>query len=328
MQKIASYKKALQHAMARLESISSPSDIWAFFVRVLAFTIGRAFNLEKLRLYDTKQTGMFAYRKLAPYFDGEKYDFNGIYLPLPPFENDYGNLAELYSCFKDVLGVYLHNNDDYFWKYVDKLEKRLVEGVYCYHNAEEGIKILINKDDVVLDLGAWIGDFSAYASKKGAIVYAFEPLRETRVLLEKTVEYNKGNGGEIHIVPYGVGSENASVTFYRYGGHAASSTFIEANAFGCTDMERVDVVKLDDWAQQENIKINFIKADIEGFERNMLKGAANILKTQQPILSLCTYHYPDDPAVMEKLILEANPNYRIIQRQMKLFAYVPCKLKS
>ena len=322
MKKMSSFQRALQHARSRLASISSISDVWAFLIRVLSFTFGRKFNIKQLNQYDVKQTGKQAYRKLLPYFDGEKYDFNGIFLPVPD-KNDYGNLSELYCCVKDVLGVYLHNNDNYHYEYVDELDKRLVEGVYCYQKPDASIDIMVRKGDVVLDLGAWIGDFSAYASKKGAIVYAFEPLEETLAMLRKTVEYNKGNEGEIHIVPLGVCSENTTVTFYRYEGHLASSTFLEECAEGSKDTVQIEVVRLDDWVQNENIKVDFIKADIEGFEHNMLQGAANILKTQQPILSLCTYHTQNDPIVMKNLILEANPNYRVIQRRMKLFAYVP-----
>ena len=322
MDKLSSFQIAVQHARSRLDSISSASDAWAFFIRALSFTFGRRLNISKLNQYDAMQTGKLAYRKLLPYFDGEKYDFNGIYLPALD-KNDYGNLSELYSCFKDVLGVYLHNNDDYNYKYVDALDKRLVEGVYCYQKPEDCIDIMVRQGDIVLDLGAWIGDFSAYASKKGAIVYAFEPLPETRVLLEKTVKYNKENDGEINIVPLGVGSENTIVTFYQFKGHSASSTFLEECALWSQDEVQIEVVRLDDWVEKENIKVSFIKADIEGFEHNMLQGAANILRTQQPILSLCTYHPQNDPMVMQNLILEANPNYRIIRRRMKLFAYVP-----
>jgi len=324
MKQLSKLQRAAQHARSRLEAISSPSDVWAFFVRTLAFTVGRKLRINSLMNYDAKLTGKFAYRKLSKYYDGEKYDFDGIYLPTVDIW-DYGNLSELYCCVKDVLGVYLHNNDNYSWKYVDELDKKLVEGVYCYTKPEDGCEIIVRKGDVVLDLGAWIGDFSAYASKKGATVYAFEPMEETLALLEKTVQYNKGNGGTINIVPLGVGDENKTIEFYRYKGHDASSTFSISNAEGSTNITHLKVVKLDDWVAQKNISIDFIKADIEGFERNMLLGAANILKIQQPVLSLCTYHKPDDPEVMKNLILSANPNYKVIQRRMKLFAYVPDK---
>ena len=37
----------------------------------------------------------------------------------------------------------------------------------------------IKQEDVVFDVGAWIGDFSALAAAQGAIVYAFEPTPNT-----------------------------------------------------------------------------------------------------------------------------------------------------
>jgi hypothetical protein len=59
----------------------------------------------------------------------------------------------------------------------------------------------------------------------------------------------------------------------------------------------------------------------------MLTGAQEVLRKFEPRLSLCTYHLPDDPAVLKELILRANPKYKVIQRKMKLFAYVPKKAK-
>jgi len=300
--------------------ITNLFDVWALFIRILASSVGKEFNISKLLQYDVKITGKYAYNKLNKYLNGEKYDFNGIYLPLLQ-KTDYGNLYELYCCSKDIFSVYLYNNDDYSSNYVDKLDKKLTEGSYCYSN--DNCDITIHYGDIVLDLGAWIGDFSAYACYKGAIVYAFEPAAETRALLEKTVLYNKHAQGKINIVPYAVGDENKILDFYKNNKHMASSTFLTLNKNSICS-EKIEVVKLDDWVLKENIKkVNFIKADLEGFERYMLQGATNILKIQQPVLSLCTYHLPDDPEVMKDIILSANPNYKIIQRRMKMFAYVP-----
>jgi FkbM family methyltransferase len=276
------------------------------------------FKLSKLLSYDTKLTDKFAHKKLVKYSDGEKYDFNGIYLPFLPVNQ--GFLYEAHCCVVDILDVFLHNEDDYSWKYVDKSDKYLVEGVYCYKKDEENVDITIHKGDIVIDLGAWIGDFSAYACKKGATVYAFEPSGRNRVLLEKTIQYNSKNEGVINIVPFGAGNENIKANFFEFNEYTAGSNFL----VNSKNSVYVDIVKLDDWIKINKINtINFIKADIEGFEREMLKGAVNILKTHQPVLSLCTYHLPDDPEVMKKIILTANENYRIIQRREKMFAYVP-----
>jgi hypothetical protein len=85
--------------------------------------------------------------------------------------------------------------------------------------------------------------------------------------------------------------------------------------------EKIKITTLDNFVHQENIKkIDFIKVDIEGAERDMLKGAYNVLKEFAPKLALCTYHFPDDPEVLEGLIKDANPNYRVVHISKKLFA--------
>jgi hypothetical protein len=54
----------------------------------------------------------------------------------------------------------------------------------------------------------------------------------------------------------------------------------------------------------------------------MLKGASGILKNLVPKLAICTYHLPDDPVVLEKIILKANPAYTVKHIRNKLFAEV------
>lgn len=81
---------------------------------------------------------------------------------------------------------------------------------------------------------------------------------------------------------------------------------------------------MDEFIEEKHIrKVDFIKADIEGAERDMLKGAKRVLREFAPKLSICTYHLPDDKEVLEKLILEANSKYRIEHKYKKLYAYVP-----
>ncbi len=79
---------------------------------------------------------------------------------------------------------------------------------------------------------------------------------------------------------------------------------------------------VDDFVCEDSLAyVDFIKADIEGAERDMLRGAEGVLRKFGPKLSLCTYHLDDDPKVLEAIIKGTNPKYRVVQHEKKLFAF-------
>ncbi len=119
------------------------------------------------------------------FLKGDRYDFNGIFLP--KIKNTY----LMRSVYDDVLKIYTEYGDNYVYKLMDELDKLPSEGAYCYRGMN-GEDISVKSGDIVIDAGAWIGDFSAYASKKGACAYAFEPSPSNISMLQKTVEYNRG----------------------------------------------------------------------------------------------------------------------------------------
>lgn len=67
--------------------------------------------------------------------------------------------------------------------------------------------------------------------------------------------------------------------------------------------KKVKIVSIDEWVADRGLnRVDFIKADVEGYERELIKGAMNTLKNMEPSLSLCTYHLPHDATVLRKLI--------------------------
>lgn len=302
--------------------------ILGYFLTGLYY-VATGFNKQKAKLFNKKRNFFVLARLrcihaiLKPadnefnrkFLHGDFYDFNGI--RLPKIENTY----LMRTVYEDSLSVYAEHDDNYSYTIVDDLDKKLPEGTYCYVG-KNGEDITVKKGFTVVDAGAWLGDFSAYAAKKGAHVYAFEPSPANIALLKKTIEYNKDAEGSITIVPFGLGEEEGSVSFFENDsdGNTGGNSFNIEHGDGNTTLE---ITTLDTWVKKNNIqKIDFIKSDIEGYERRMLSGATNVLQEHQPILSICTYHLPDDREVIRSIILEANPNYTIIQRKMKLFAFV------
>lgn len=56
-----------------------------------------------------------------------------------------------------------------------------------------------------------------------------------------------------------------------------------------------------------NLKIDFLKVDVEGAEEKVLQGAAKILSENESLkVALCTYHKPDDAVFFEKYFKDRN----------------------
>jgi hypothetical protein len=68
------------------------------------------------------------------------------------------------------------------------------------------------------------------------------------------------------------------------------------------------------------LRIDYIKMDIEGSEREALRGARQTLRRFRPRLMLDSYHRRDDMAVLPALVRQANPEYSMICGPCEPFA--------
>jgi len=234
------------------------------------------------------------------YSQGDYFNFKSIKLP-KVFEKN--NQIIFVSQFLDII---LSHSSDY-GRYIGG------EGPYLYK------KVQIKSGDIVVDAGANIGMFSALASHLGAIVYAFEPVKDTR---EKYLEQTARLNNNINIIPLALIDKNGIAEIQIVRERLSNSSSMVLSRENSTK-EIINTITLDDWVKQNNIpRVDFIKADIEGAERLMLQGAKNVLKTYAPKLAICIYHLPDDKEVLTSLILEANPNYKIEYAWQKLYASI------
>lgn len=130
--------------------------------------------------------------------EGEKYfDINGA--KIPDVSSDTAALVTLLSAFEDVFMIPYFYEDNYDRSIVENVDQYLMEGPYGYKDG--AFDVTVKKGNVVIDAGAWIGDFSAYAANKGATVYAFEPVKSTYQLLCKTQMLNNIKGGGFILFP-------------------------------------------------------------------------------------------------------------------------------
>lgn len=276
------------------------------------FSVASLFFIKSLMCKVYMHFAVFMFRKkwLVKKDGVSVFDFNGALIPgISTFEFVY----MLKNVFEDTFLISCFFEDKYDKKTVELVDSITAEGPYGYEDGR--FDVTVKEGDVVIDAGAWVGDFGAYSASRGALAYCFEPASVMYGLLCETAKLNEN---KIVPIKLALGDED-SVGFISGGDGGASSAKISSDKMG----EEIWVTTLDSFVKEHNLeRVDFIKSDIEGFERNLLMGARETLRKFAPKLAICTYHLPDDPIVLAQIIKEANPNYKIVQMRHKLFAAV------
>ena len=162
------------------------------------------------------------------------------------------------------------------------------------------------KNSDIIDAGAFIGDsaliFSPLTTQR---VYAFEPTPSNYSYLEKTIELN----GLKNVIscPYALGEREGTVVLSVDG---SSSTQFENDAFQYKGKEEARVIQLDSFVKENKLNVGLIKADVEGAEQLLLKGAMDVLQTQKPALLISIYHNADDFFHIKPMLEALNLGYR------------------
>lgn len=152
-------------------------------------------------------------------------------------------------------------------------------------------KTVANNSEVILDIGANIGCTALLFSELAQQVYAFEPAPSTFHFLKQNID-NSGLDN-IALQNIGLGAEPGEFTLTfspanRSGGFVSNRT--QVNAGHVT--EKIMVRQLDEVLRSLDIsKVDFIKIDVEGFERQVLQGATQALSTYQPTVVLELNHW-------------------------------------
>ena len=152
-------------------------------------------------------------------------------------------------------------------------------------------KSLITKNDIVLDVGANIGCTALLFSQLAHKVFAFEPCPSTFYYLSDNIIMS--NQTNINTFNIGLGNkeEYVSLTYNsdnRSGGFVSNK--LQASKGHIT--EQVKIRTLDNVHAEFGFnKIDFIKIDVEGFEKHVLMGAKNAIQEFKPTVVLELNHW-------------------------------------
>lgn len=150
---------------------------------------------------------------------------------------------------------------------------------------------LIRPDATVLDIGANIGCTSILFGGLAKRVISFEPSPSTFRFFQKNVL--AAGLGNVTGVNSGMGEAAGSfeLTFSkdnRSGGFVSNQTSASAGH----QVERIDIVNGDAYLAGAAVgRVDFIKIDVEGFERDVIKGLAETLARDKPVVALELNHW-------------------------------------
>ena len=205
----------------------------------------------------------------------------------------------------------------------DAQSKRVFEGVLAFlHTGElrylddittgkdEAFSLLdLGENEVYIDLGAYNGDtideFLHYSGGSYRKIVALEPNAKNFQKLRA----HCADAERVELWQLGSYSRNTTLNFNNKAGRnsAVSDDGVP------TRVATVDTILC-------GAAASYIKADVEGADRETLLGAKNTLKNFKPKLNFSAYHRFEDIFTLPLLIRELNPDYRIYLRH---HPYIP-----
>ena len=251
-----------------------------------------------------------------------------LYAPDVPVCGDNLFSSEFYSASKDKI-------EDVRAALADEESVRIFDDVIKYKLSGD-VKLLsgvsMDLDEVygkllsaacferIADLGAYNGDtlreITPYAPNlKWAV--AFEPDRRNH---KKLSDYAAGVSG-FEISPMKLAAWSHKETLLFDGSGNRNSTLISSDSMEVNKPAKVALVEAD---SLDNIlageRVDYIKYDVEGAEREAIEGSFDTIRTHSPALMISLYHRSEDIFELPLLIHKRFPDYKLYIRRRE---YVP-----
>ncbi len=178
---------------------------------------------------------------------------------------------------------------------------RVVDGkaTYQYHKLEAALRN-VKRRRIALDIGGHVGLWSMWLAREFEHVHAFEPVPEHAALFELNVDMAKATlhrvalGEQAGTVDIEIPAETTGNAHVAIGGKRHSGTRHVDNPDLQSVTRGVPMVKLDDYLFERWYDfggsgtppkcIDFIKIDVEGFERAVVAGAEQTIRRDRPVI--------------------------------------------
>ena len=146
-----------------------------------------------------------------------------------------------------------------------------------------------------------MGVYTRRALRDGAVnVISIEPVPETLECLRRNFRKEIAEG-RVTVYPQGVWDKKSTLPLTLSKDSTAANTFArDVDGYGTMELP---LTTIDNIVRDLNLsRVDLIKMDIEGAERQALAGASQTIRNFRPRLEICTYHLMDDPEVITGII--------------------------
>jgi len=171
-------------------------------------------------------------------------------------------------------------------------------------------------DEVFVDAGAYVGDSierfiwsvngvfrEIHAFEPGAIQFRALEQRVMRLQNEWAIPNNK-----IQLINKYLSSKNDSYNLEEKELLTSLNIHNQVSDKDTQTSRLIQGITLDNYINDKNI--TFIKIDVEGSEKALLKGAETVINRCRPRIALSVYHYPTDIFELPEIANQLNQDYQ------------------
>jgi FkbM family methyltransferase len=194
--------------------------------------------------------------------------------------------------------------------------------IYCAAVCEENQYFCLPRffesgSEHFVDAGAYDGDSveKFVSTRHGAFakIYAFEPGPRQFSALKTRIEHlildHAFDANTIEVVNAGLGDGEYSAIAGTTSGQMTNLA-VGYDSAGAGVALRI--VSLDSFMKKRSV--TFLKADVEGMEMELLKGAQSTIRRDKPKIAICVYHYPTDIPEIASYLAALVPDYQFALR--------------
>ena len=283
----------------RVKSFSEIKENYPDFVIVLSFASNRSEVIDMLASindsYDMYAPDM-PVAGVEEYFDKEFYNTN------------YDKIIEAYSALEDDSSRAIFSSVVNY-----KLSGKIDYLLRCYSERDEIYSLMpYDKISVAVDAGAYNGDTAREMKNYfGSLsrIFAIEPDKKN---YKRLVKYSEAeNEIDIITINSAVWCDDREGIFLGSGNR--NSTAVATASYQHSE-DTVSFVTVDSVAVE---RVDYIKYDVEGAEREALDGSRNTILRDSPCLLISLYHRSRDIFELINYVKENYPEYKLYLRRLR-----------